>query len=165
MFSGHIQFTDSSIYPKTLQQVLAYLSETDFLSMTPGQYPLHSDIVAHVVDLKTQPDETLLPEVHRQFIDVHFLCRGLERIGFTPDTGTNQVAEDHLQERDLLFYQPVQNEQFINMTPGWYAVFFPCDVHRPGIQQNVSEVVRKVVVKIPVKQFNAALTTSDLNSL
>lgn len=154
MFSGHIQFTDSSFYPKTLQQVLAYLSETDFISMAPGQYPLHSGIVVHVVDLKTQPDESLLPEVHRKFIDVHFLCRGNERMGFTPDTGANTVAEDTLESRDLMFYQPVQHEHFINMTPGWYAVFFPCDVHRPGIQQDVSEVVRKVVVKIPVEIFN-----------
>ena len=160
MFSGHIQFTDPSFYPKALQQVLAYLKETDFLAMTSGQYPLHDGIVAHVVDLKTQPDSTLLPEVHRQFIDVHFLCRGNERIGFTPDTGLNSVAQDDLASRDLLFYQPVAQEHFLDMTPGWYAVFFPCDVHRPGIQQDASEVVRKVVMKIPVDIFNPTLNAT-----
>jgi YhcH/YjgK/YiaL family protein len=164
MFSGHIEYTSDDFYPPVLNAVLAYLRETDFLSMEPGQYPLHSGMTAHVVDLKTQPDDTLLPEVHRQFIDVHFLCKGQERMGFAPDSGRNQVAEDQLKERDLMFYQPVEHEHFLNMTPGWYAVFFPSDVHRPGIQQNISEVVRKVVVKIPVDQFNASLTASDLKS-
>jgi len=155
MFSGHIQYTSDAFYSKTLQSVLAYLRETDFLSMPLGQYPLGNDITAFVVDLTTQPDERLLPEVHRKFIDVHFLCAGLERIGFTPDIQTNAIADDQLAARDLLFYQPVSAEHFLDMTPGWYAVFFPCDVHRPGIQQVGSETVRKVVVKIPVEQFNA----------
>jgi biofilm protein TabA len=66
------------------------------------------------------------------------------------DTGENIVAEDLLEERDLIFYKDVKNETFINMNEGDFCVFFPDDVHRPGCERGGSSEIRKIVYKINV---------------
>ena len=54
MFAGHIQHTSDEFYSATLQRVLAYLRETDFLALAAGKYPLGNDIIANVMDIDTQ---------------------------------------------------------------------------------------------------------------
>lgn len=154
MFAGHIQHTSDEFYSATLQRVLAYLRETDFLALAAGKYPLGNDIIANVMDIDTQPDELVAAEIHHRNIDVHFLCRGHESQAFVADNGTNTVTKDRLADNDILFYAPCANESFISLTPGQYTVYFPNDIHRPGIQSVQLETIRKVVVKIPVDIFN-----------
>ena len=66
-----------------------------------------------------------------------------------PDTGKYEVDE-RFDERDLIFYKSVENEGFIEATPGCYSIFFPADVHRPAVAVDEPMTVRKVVVKVSV---------------
>ena len=151
MIFGHVNDLESTFawLPQALKTALDHLKSTDFTALPAGNYDLQGrDIYVQVVDMSTKPAAECRAEVHRQYIDVQFLCSGSEQMGFAAETDQNVVAEDLLAERDLLFYTGMQNESTVNMVPGSFAVFFPRDVHRPGGAVGHPMAIRKVVVKV-----------------
>lgn len=138
----------SKTYPQSIQTALDYLKSHDFTQMELGEYEIQGrDIYAQVMEATTGPITERKPEVHENYIDVQFLVTGQELLGFTPDMGNYTVLERH-DERDLIFYEDVENEFFIHATPGCYSIFFPNDVHRPGVMVEEPMTIRKVVVKV-----------------
>ena len=107
------------------------------------------DMYAQVFDAQTEPLTDRHPEVHEKYLDVQFLVKGREKLGFTKDTGNYSVLE-RFDERDLIFYKEVENEGFVESRPGNICVFFPSDVHRPQVVSGEAMTVRKVVVKVSV---------------
>lgn len=141
--------------PAPLQTALRHLQTTDFGQLPAGNYDLQGkDIYVQVIDLTTRAFAETRPEVHRQYIDVQFLWSGRERIGVANDTGNNRIAEDLLEQRDLLFYSGMENESTLAMLPGSFAVFFPSDVHRPACQLDGPEAIRKIVIKVRLSLLN-----------
>ena len=58
------------------------------------------------------------------------------------------VSYTHLiKERDLIFYEAVEDEGYIESRPGCFCVFFPSDIHRPQVISGEAMNLRKVVVK------------------
>ncbi len=150
IFSSIYAKDDMSKYPQAIQTAVKYLKDNDFVAMEPGVYEIQGkEIYAQVFDAETGAAETKRPEVHEKYIDVQFLASGKERLGFTPDTGNYEVDE-RFDDRDLIFYKSVENEGYIEATPGCYSVFFPADVHRPAVAAGEPMKVRKVVVKVSV---------------
>ena len=141
---------DVNKYPKAIQTALEYLKSHDFTAMETGVYEIQGkEIYAQVMDAQTGAVEEKRPEVHEKYVDVQFLASGREKLGFTPDTGNYEVDE-RIDERDLIFYKSVENESFIEATPGCYNMFFPEDVHRPAVASGEPMTIRKVVVKVSV---------------
>ena len=150
IFSSIYAKDDAKKYPNAIQTALDYLKTHDFTAMETGVYEIQGkDIYAQVMDAQTGAVEEKRPEVHEKFVDVQFLASGKEKLGFTPDTGKYEVDE-RFDERDLIFYKSVENEGFIEATPGCYSIFFPADVHRPAVAVDEPMTVRKVVVKVSV---------------
>jgi YhcH/YjgK/YiaL family protein len=159
MIFGHVNDLESAFawLPKPLKTAVEHLKHTDFLKLPVGNYDLQGkDIYVQVFDMTTKPFADTRAEVHRQYIDVQFLCSGREKMGVASETGNNLVSEDLLEQRDLLFYSGMENESTLTMTPGSFAVFFPSDVHRPGCAVEQPETVRKVVIKVRVSLLQAA---------
>lgn len=153
IFSSIYTKDDITRYPKAIQIAIEYLKAHDFTTMAPGVYEVQgNEIYAQVFDTETGKAETKRPEVHEKFVDVQFLASGREKLGFTTDTGKYEV-EEKIEERDLIFYKAVENEGFIEATPGCYSIFFPEDVHRPGVAADEPMVIRKVVVKVSIALF------------
>lgn len=151
MYFGHINESPdpSRCYPAAIAEVIEHLRVTDFASKDVGSYPLRGkDIYVQVIDTATRSLNETKPEFHHKYLDVHFLVRGVERIGFACDTKDHTVVESH-PERDLYFYDSAGNaENFVNMAPGCFAVFYPWDIHRPAVALDEPMSIRKVVVKV-----------------
>lgn len=134
--------------PAALLKAINYLKDNDFSKFETGVYEIEGkDIFAQVFDIQTLPIEDIYPEVHKKYIDVQYLVSGKEKIGFSNDSGEYEVSEFY-KDRDLIFYKNVENEGFIEARPGCYSIFFPSDIHRPGIISDKSMKIRKVVVKV-----------------
>ncbi|MDR3435065.1 YhcH/YjgK/YiaL family protein [Telmatospirillum sp.] len=141
--------------PIPLRTAMSYLMGTDFELLPAGRYDLEGDnIYVLIQDATTKPKEDRKPEVHRKYIDVQFLVRGQEAMGIATDTGNNKIRDDLLAERDVIFYEDMENESRLVFKPGDFAIFFPSDVHRPVCQVDESESIRKVVVKVRTDYFN-----------
>lgn len=154
MFFGHLSQVDKKHYPAVIQIAPDYLDISDFDQLAVNRYPIIGErIYAQVLDLATQNKTMIQPETYCRYIDVQYLHRGFERIGVSVDVGNNSIAQDYDNERDIAFYQEVENAIELIMRPGNFAVFFPQDIHRPACLDQRSTTIRKVVVKIAVNEL------------
>ncbi|MEG9476336.1 MULTISPECIES: YhcH/YjgK/YiaL family protein [Mannheimia] len=153
MFFGHISNYNPAQYPKAIQFALDYLKNTDFDAMEAGVYELKGrDIYVQVLDLETKEKSAYQPEVHRNYLDVQYLHKGVELMAASIDLGNNPVAVEYNPERDIQFYASVQNENEFRCEAGNFAVFFPEDTHRTAIFAGEAKI-RKVVVKIKMSEI------------
>lgn len=137
-------------FPAAIQRTVDYLKSHDFTKMETGVYEIEGKkLYAQVFDAQTGELSEKRPESHEKYLDVQFLASGKERLGFTKNTGKYKVAE-FIAERDLIFYEAVDAEGFIESRPGNFCVFFPSDIHRPAVKSGESMTIRKVVVKVSV---------------
>jgi len=130
-----------------IHKALEYLRNTDFSSLAAGTHEIDGkQVYAIVNDYETQIYEAQAFEAHRKYLDVQYLAQGEELIGYAPYTGQTPTQEYH-EEHDYALYQG--EPDFIHMQQGMFAIFFPTDLHMPGMGKAVSPV-RKVVVKVAV---------------
>lgn len=155
MIFGHIAQPNPCRLPEAIEKALAFLRNTDFTALEPGMVEIEGrQIYAQILDLQTKAVAENRPEVHRRYLDIQFLASGEEKIGIAIDTGNNQISESLLEQRDIIFYHESENESFIEMIPGSYAIFFPQDVHRPACIKEKATAIRKIVVKVAISELD-----------
>lgn len=77
MIFGNVNDLESSFgwLPNPLKVAVEHLKQTDFVALPVGNYDLQGkDIYVQVFDMTTKPFAETRAEVHRQYIDVQFLC-------------------------------------------------------------------------------------------
>jgi len=88
------------------------------------------------------------PEVHKDFIDIQYIISGKETIGIAQLKDMDEEVEAN-PEKDIWFYKGSMD--YITLTNGMFAVFFPNDAHAPGISPSEGmNIVRKCVFKVRV---------------
>lgn len=138
-------------FPRVIREALEFLRKTDFSQMENKKYILSGEKMFVIVsEYETKPIDERKAECHRQYIDVQYLISGTEMIGAGSEAGNNRILTEYNPKIDALFYQSVENEKFMILNPGDYAIFFPGDIHRPGFSTGETSKVRKAVVKISI---------------
>ena len=162
--SGTIQTLKQQVYPREqfaatwsyLEELFApgsaaaermraiAVGETKRVELGGGAFALEQ-----VYRTKTRPEGFF--ESHRKFIDVQVIFEGQERMEVV-DVSRVEVRETYREERDLVVYEDCAGASVWTLTAGDAAVFFPADVHMPGLHGGDGEarLVRKTVVKVPV---------------
>ncbi|MFC0215097.1 YhcH/YjgK/YiaL family protein [Paenibacillus chartarius] len=136
-------------YPAAVRRGLEYIRSQDFSRMELGKYSIEGDdMFALVQEMNTGPKSERKPESHRKYLDIQYLVSGTEIIGVGKKNEANEVLEDDLANRDIVFYRNLTDETDLLLKPGMFAVFYPTDVHRPGVMAASEERIRKVVIKI-----------------
>ncbi len=105
-----------------------------------------SRLYASVAAYETGPVEARRFEAHRAYIDVQVLLAGEERIDVSLERDL-PVAEAYDPQKDVIFFKPPTFAASLPMRPGWFAVFYPHDIHRPGVHLGEKQRVRKIVLK------------------
>jgi biofilm protein TabA len=98
---------------------------------------------------RTKPPADCRWETHRAHVDVQALSAGRELME-TADSSRLALEEDLTPGKDVIFYQPYDGGSVVRLVPGVVAVYYPADGHRGCIAAGLPELVRKVVVKVPV---------------
>jgi YhcH/YjgK/YiaL family protein len=89
-------------------------------------------------------------ESHRKYIDVQVVVEG-EELMEVVDIGRIEVREPYSAERDVILYGDAAGASSVRLAAGDVAVYFPVDVHMPGLRARAEAgLVRKTVVKVPV---------------
>ena len=60
------------------------------------------------------------------------------------------VIETYSEEKDVMFFESPEVASTLIMKLGYFAVFFPHDIHRPNCLLRKSQNTRKVVVKVKI---------------
>lgn len=137
---------DRRRYPARINTALDWLQAQNLDALPDGRYDLDETMYAQIFALETRAREQLQPEAHRDWLDIQYLHQGQETIGFAHDEHA-PIAMPYDAARDLIFYHDARGESLLHLAAGQFAVFYPGEIHRPGIHAGDAHI-RKVVVKI-----------------
>jgi YhcH/YjgK/YiaL family protein len=133
---------------KRIDRAFEYIRETDLKNINPGKYEIDGeDIFALISEYKTKAEFEGKLEAHRKYLDVQYVIEGEELIGYTP-LGDQIILEPYKEENDIIFFKG--NKSFVKVSSGMFAIFFPEDVHMPGISAGKISEVKKLVIKVRV---------------
>jgi len=136
-----------STLTKRLAKGFEFITKTDLVTIAPGKYQIdNDDIFAIVQEYDTKEESDCVLEGHNKYIDIQYVIQGVEHIGFTPLT--NQVAVEENLEKDYTFY--TGETSMFRLEEGMFTLFFPEDLHRPGVKADQISKVKKVVVKVRI---------------
>jgi YhcH/YjgK/YiaL family protein len=131
-----------------INKAFEYLKQTDFSKMELGKYKIDGEnIFALVNEYNTKDEGEGKLEAHKKYIDVQFVAKGKELMGYSP-LENQIVIDEYNQQNDIIFFSG--EKSFTQVDEGMFAIFFPTDVHLPGIKVNEKSYVKKVVIKVKV---------------
>lgn len=131
-----------------IEKAFEYINNTDLKKIMPGKYEIDGEnIFALINEYKTKPESEGKLEAHRKYIDVQYVISGKELIGYTP-LGNQIILEPYREENDVEFFKG--EKSFTKVSEGMFAIFFPEDVHMPGIITGKISFVKKLVIKVRV---------------
>ena len=89
-------------------------------------------------------------ETHRKFIDVQVMVTGEELMEVVAAGGL-VVAQTYDEARDLIKYTDTDTASVVRAQAGDVVVFWPEDAHMPSLMAREPGLVRKTVIKVPVR--------------
>ena len=134
------------------EKAFSFLSENDLSVIEPKKYEIDGDnLFITVSDYDTKEVKGSRFESHRKYIDIQYVVKGSEIIGLSDPGKVTEVTDPYSSEKDIELSN-VSHFTDLKATPGSFFIFFPDNLHRPGLKVDVIEKVRKVVVKIKIDQ-------------
>ncbi|MFA5330223.1 MAG: YhcH/YjgK/YiaL family protein [Prolixibacteraceae bacterium] len=125
-----------------------FLKNTDLNNLEIGKYEIEGkNVFALVSEYETKKAEDCRLEAHRAYADIQFIVSGKEAIGFAA-LENQTVLTEYTSEKDIIFFTGETSPLILES--GMFAVFFPQDVHRPCMQIDGPEKVKKVVIKVKI---------------
>jgi YhcH/YjgK/YiaL family protein len=137
---------------KNMEKSFNFIKEAIEKNLPVGKYEIDGDDVFATVqeyeNCANYEEKTL--EGHRKYIDIQFIVSGSEfmQICHISDV-ESKIAYN--EETDVEFYFDKPSFAQVTVTEGGFGIFFPEDIHKPGLAPNKTPVkVKKVLVKIKV---------------
>ena len=133
-----------------LYKALTFVSEFD-RTQSDGRYAVDGEaLYALVSTYTTSPREERRFEAHKKHIDVQVLLEGEESIDVSLEANL-PLLQEYNETKDIFFVQAPEEYASLMMKPGYFAVFYPQDIHRPNCQLHGASQVRKIVMKVRVE--------------
>lgn len=143
------QYLSDELYT-TVQGFLERVSE----EIPEGEYRLKGkEVYAKVMSYPTCPEETCQIEAHRKYIDIQATILGAEGISvFRKDD--LQVKVEYDERSDVAFFEKDVVDPYIKCrnVPGYFTLLYPWEAHRPQERIDEKGSVKKIVIKIRMKE-------------
>jgi len=134
-------------------EAYAFMCGFDAKNMADGRYELENGVYANVSTYTTRYRSESVYEAHRLYTDIQWIISGRELIATEPLETMHRYActKQYDEQSDAELYE--NNHEGVDhlMEAGSYIVFPPEIAHMPNVCVDAPSVVRKVVVKVPVK--------------
>jgi len=139
----------SLLQHESIAYALSWLRSPETAHLAPGTYELRGRSLYAIVDeYMSRPRQGCLLETHRRYIDVQYVVRGSELMGYAPAMSLTPEGP-YDRDRDVQFYRG--HADFLLLRQGMLAVMMPSDAHMPGVAVDGQPApVKKIVVKAAV---------------
>ena len=97
---------------------------------------------------ETISDEESFFEAHEDFLDIHLMLSGRERVEIASPAGLRQF--DSQPENDFYAYRGEAAHKLV-LSPGDFLVVWPDDAHKIKMMLERSETVTKAVFKVKIR--------------
>lgn len=131
-----------------LDTAIRYLQSADLRALSKGRNEIDGDqVFINRFDYQTMAPEEAIWEGHIQYIDIHVLLSGHEKIGVSNVESLTQTVRK--PEEDFVGFEgPV--ETWFTMTPEDILIVYPEDIHKVKVLDSESTLVEKACFKIKV---------------
>jgi YhcH/YjgK/YiaL family protein len=131
-------------------KAFTFLKNNDLAKLEIKRYDIDGDnLYAPVSEYLTKNEEDAKFEAHRKYIDIQYVINGAEMMNVAPLSQKKDVIAPYDSSKDVEFMTVTRSSNY-KATPDRFFIFFPSDIHRPGVKTGENELVRKVVVKVKV---------------
>jgi len=133
---------------ENILKAIAFIQNNNLNSLSIGKHAIHGDDVFVIInEYETKPQAECFIETHKKYIDIQIMLSGEENMGFA-FLKNQEIITPYSNENDCIFYKADINIE--KLRAGEFAIFFPTDLHSPGIMVEKPMNVRKAVVKVSV---------------
>ena len=132
------------VLPGLDEAIKAVAELTDF---TPRTIPLSGGNKILVQQNTTKDASTQKVETHRNFLDIQYLVKGEEVVGWAP-TWSLTPAEEYNETKDKQMF--TGHVDFVRIAEGYCYVAYPEDGHMPGVHLDEPKNYTKLVIKLKV---------------
>ena len=138
------------VHPK-FEKAFEFIKKAIDENMEVGKYEIEGEnLRASIQCYDTKLAENSMFEGHEDFIDIQCIISGCETMGCM-DISKAVVSKPYNAEKDVAGYEVNDKASYCVAQDGEYCVFFPYDIHRPGMAyENVPAPVKKIVVKVHI---------------
>lgn len=136
---------------KRWDKAFKFLNAHDLNTLQIKRYDIIADtLYAPVSEYATKKEGEAQFEVHRKFIDIQYVINGEENIGVAPLSNKKETVVPYDEAKDIEF-MTVTDSTYHKATPENFFIFFPSEIHKPGMRvAEDSTMIKKVVVKVRV---------------
>jgi YhcH/YjgK/YiaL family protein len=129
-----------------LAKGLEYIRKTDFSGMETGKYELDGEaLFAIVSEYETKNSTECALEAHRKYLDIQYMLVGEEYVGLN-FLHKQEPSKGYSDTDDYALY--ADSCSMVKLEAEHFAIFFPEDLHMPGVHTGKPEKIRKVIIKV-----------------
>ena len=114
-----------------------------------GKYEIDGRTVHAMVQEYEGKEDHPKYEGHRRYIDIQFILSGKEIMDYA-NIAECDVMTEYNADKDVEFFTCDGIKTRIEAQSGDFAIFYPEDIHKPGIKYEDGTMIKKIVVKVLV---------------
>lgn len=124
------------------------ISDLDSLKTQSGKQEINEHLFYLRFDYQTKPAHEALWEAHRVYQDIHVVLEGSEQVWCSHLQEMSETNE-YQQEGDYQLFEGNPAVK-INLTPGYFILFNPSDVHKTAVVIDEINSLKKLVIKVRI---------------
>ncbi len=149
---------------KNFEKAFEFIKKAVEEELPVGRYELDGkNLFALVQEYTTKNPVDAKCEAHKNYIDIQYIVSGEERMEAF-DISKATLKTEYNEEKDVVFFEDSEKAISSVFESGEYAIFFPWDVHKPGMSfGKTPKGVKKIVVKLLYDVAETDISKIDKN--
>lgn len=139
-------------YSKIEEDILKcidYVKSNSLISHEKGTYEIDGkNLFVNIVEYETSEREDRFWEAHKQYIDVHIMLDGCERIDIN---FIENLEQKEYQEKDDFLPLDGEANGYVELRKDDFLVCYPEDAHMTAIKVNENQKIKKAIFKVIVR--------------
>jgi len=132
---------------KGFQGAFKFIEEFNKSELPVGRYEIDgNNVYALVQSYETKPVTEKKWETHKEYIDLQYVVRGKENIGWINKNGLTPCTS-YSVEKDCTLYEELEGTS-VKLGNSDFMILFPEDAHKPGCIWEEKQIITKIVIKI-----------------
>jgi len=129
-------------------KAFTFLKSSDLSNLEIKRYEIDGEnIFAPVSEYLSKNEEDAKFEAHKKYIDIQYVISGVEQMSVAPLSELDSITVPYDPAKEVEF-MTVKESRHFKANPERFFIFFPSDIHRPGLKVGENAMVKKIVVKV-----------------
>jgi len=138
--------SDYYLFHESFKLAFDFLLNRNLDEIEDGKVDLLGERVFAIISSIDGQEKSSNFEVHNEYIDIHYVIKGVDRMGYKLRTDCSHPRGEFDLKNDYLLYDDEVNN-IINLKKDSFAICFPKDAHAPVFKvRNLKKVVLKIKV-------------------